>query len=97
MKCVAIFAIISLALMALVKADGRLPCPRACTRDFRPVCAEWRRGVTRVIVSTCTFPNRCTLDNQRCRTGQNWVIVNENRRCKRDTNDCRELLDPREN
>ncbi|XP_016949666.1 turripeptide Gsg9.2 [Drosophila biarmipes] len=92
MKCVVILLIVSLGLLALAHADsGKTRCPRACTRDYRPVCAELRRGIIRPIISRCTFSNRCGLDNQRCRTNQNWVIVDERRKCWRESPDCDEL------
>ncbi|XP_017076586.2 uncharacterized protein LOC108111578 [Drosophila eugracilis] len=90
MKCVAIFLIISLGFLGLVEGDEPR-CPRACTREFSPICAEWRRGIIRPIVSRCTFSNKCVLDNQRCRTNQNWVVVDERRKCRRETPDCDEL------
>ncbi|XP_017015510.2 vasotab-TY1 [Drosophila takahashii] len=92
MKCVFIFLIISLGLLALTQADeGGVRCPRPCTRDYRPICAEWRRGIIRPIVSRCTFSNKCAFDNQRCRTNQNWVVVDERRKCRSQTPDCDEL------
>ncbi|KAI8046350.1 turripeptide Gsg9.2 [Drosophila gunungcola] len=91
MKCVSIILIISLGLLALAKANS-LKCPRACTRDYRPLCATWQRGIIRPIKSVCTFSNKCVLDNQICRTNQNWVVTDDKRKCKRNSPDCSDLL-----
>uniref|UniRef100_A0A6P4ET76 Uncharacterized protein LOC108042528 n=1 Tax=Drosophila rhopaloa TaxID=1041015 RepID=A0A6P4ET76_DRORH len=91
MKCVSILLIISLGLLALANANS-VKCPRACTREYRPRCAVWQRGIVRPIRSVCTFANQCVLDNQICRTNQNWVVTDENRKCRRNTPDCNDLL-----
>ncbi|KAH8340539.1 hypothetical protein KR059_000759 [Drosophila kikkawai] len=73
MRGVCIVMLISLSVLAL--AEGiRVrppvlppPCPRACTRDYRPRCAVWKRAGR---TSVCTFSNPCTLENQICLTGQ---------------------------
>ncbi|KAH8283225.1 hypothetical protein KR054_000296 [Drosophila jambulina] len=69
MKGACIVMLIALCVLAL--AEGMRvrppPCPRACTREYRPRCAVWKRAGR---TSVCTFPNQCTLDNQICLTGQ---------------------------
>ncbi|XP_032577976.1 vasotab [Drosophila sechellia] len=92
MKFVTALLVISLGILVLAEADpGVERCPGVCTREYRPVCAEWRRGIIRPIVSRCTFSTKCVLNNHRCRTNQNWVIVDERRNCRRETPDCDEL------
>ncbi|KQS38875.1 uncharacterized protein LOC26526930 [Drosophila erecta] len=92
MKIVAALLVISLGFLALAEANSDPErCPRACTREYRPVCAEWRRGIIRPIISRCTFSTKCVLDNQRCKTNRNWVIVDERRKCRTETRDCDEL------
>ncbi|XP_039493900.1 uncharacterized protein LOC120453310 [Drosophila santomea] len=92
MKIASAILIVSLSFLALAEADSDLVrCPQACTREYSPVCAEWRRGIVRPIISRCTFPTKCVLSNQICRTNRKWVVVDERRKCRSETTDCDEL------
>nr|NP_001262667.1 uncharacterized protein Dmel_CG44090 [Drosophila melanogaster]AGB96047.1 uncharacterized protein Dmel_CG44090 [Drosophila melanogaster] len=95
MKFVAALLVISLGILALAEADPIVEqCPSPCTREYRPVCAEWRRhirGTTRPVISRCTFATECVLNNHRCRTNQNWVTIDETRKCRNETSDCDRL------
>ncbi|XP_043656820.1 turripeptide Gsg9.2 [Drosophila teissieri] len=92
MKIVAALLVVSLGFLALAEADSSLErCPRVCTREYSPVCAEWRRGRVRPIVSRCTFSTKCVLGNQICKTNRNWITVDERRKCRNETPDCDEL------
>lgn len=81
MKFAAALFVISLGILALAKADPVVEeCPSPCTREYRPVCAEWRRhirGTVRPVISRCTFATECVLNNHRCRTNQSKSIFSK--------------------
>ncbi|KAH8271306.1 hypothetical protein KR018_006094 [Drosophila ironensis] len=105
MRAVSIILCIALGYLALVEGTS-IRCQRACTREFNPVCAVWKRSDR---TSVCTFPTKCVLDNQRCRgqgrmssnelkftpilpsnTVADWVIMRMGE-CSADTGDCDDL------
>ncbi|XP_037946353.1 vasotab-like [Teleopsis dalmanni] len=80
------------AILFLVFAFGFLAieatCPLACTREYKPVCAEL---VERFRIRKCTFPNKCNLNARRClKPNEAWRVRHPGA-CKSQSNQCKKL------